>query len=417
MREPIDFSSWVAGLTALAFVLAYGVYVIIRARRHEQALRALSVRVLVTGSRGKSGTVRLIHQIVRDSGRAAYAKVTGTTAVELLPEGTEVPTRRLAAASVSEMPEAVIKARSLEADVGVFECMAVTPELIKLVHTSHVRSDIVVIPTIRLDHLEEEGLTEQEIARNIVESLPGCKHLVVGIEQPDVLDVVQAFCDANDITLTTARSTPDQPQVVGHHPTNVAVALEVAKLLGIDDEVARRSLFTASVEPRSLTMLLLEQTDGPDIGLVDLSGANDPQSAYEAIEGLGLNDETVVPILVHRWERPLRSLIFMSAVLGRFQTVGVSGPFWVWTKSFHPRLPDDSPQNHPDGSVVKITRSMAKKPELLVRRLIEREAHDPDSRVTVMLLENTHDSTADLLRKTFAREGREISLTDWLVPS
>jgi gamma-polyglutamate synthase len=414
--DSIDFSSWVAGWSALAFVVAYGVYLITRARRHERAVAALSQRVLVTGSRGKSGTVRLIHHIVRASGSATYAKVTGTTAVEILPEGTEVPTKRWAAASVNEMPDAVIRAQSLGAEVGVFECMAVTPELIRLVHTSHVRSDIVVIPSIRLDHLEEEGLSEQEIATSIVQSLPGCTQLVVGIDQPEVLRVVQEFCDAHDITLTIAQPIPDQPHVAGHHPTNVAVALQVARLLGIDQNIARDSISTASVEPRALTMLVLEVTDGPELGLIDLGGANDPQSAYEALRALGLNEEGVIPLLVNRWERPLRSLVFMAAVLGRFETVGVVGPLGVWTTSFHRRSPQNSHQAHHQSTVVKITRAMARKPRLLAQRLLAESDIEPGSKVTLVLMENTHDSTADQLRTTFARQGREISLSDWLVP-
>jgi gamma-polyglutamate synthase len=230
------------------------------------------------------------------------------------------------------------------------------------------------------------------------------------------LQVVQDFCDAHDITLTIAQPTPNQPHVAGHHPTNVAVALQVARLLGIDQNIARDSISTASVEPRALTMLVLEVTDGPELGLIDLGGANDPQSAYEALRALGLNEEGVIPLLVNRWERPLRSLVFMAAVLGRFETVGVVGPLGVWTTSFHRRSPQNSHQAHHQSTVVKITRAMARKPRLLAQRLLAESDIEPGSKVTLVLMENTHDSTADQLRTTFARQGREISLSDWLVP-
>jgi hypothetical protein len=164
-------------------------------------------------------------------------------------------------------------------------------------------------------------------------------------------------------------------------------------------------------------MLVLEKDDGADIGLIDLGGANDPQSAYEAIAALGLTDETVIPILVNRWERPLRSLVFMAAVMCRFPTVGVSGPLSMWTKSFHRRRPHHTEQEHQPSTVIRITRAMARKPDLLARRLLSEAARKPGSRVTVLLVENTHGSTAELLRTTFAREGREVSLTDWLVRS
>lgn len=414
MGEPIDFSSWVAGWTSLAFVIVYGIYILARADRHQKALSAIPTRVLVTGSRGKSGTVRLIYQIARESGKATYAKVTGTTAVELIPAGEEIPTRRYAAASVSEMPDSLIRAKALGAEVGVFECMAVSPELIKLVQESHVKSDIAVIPAIRLDHLEEEGLTEQEIARNIVKSLSGCKHLVVGTEQPEVLEVIKELCAEKEIAVVQAQPSPDQPKVQGHHPTNVAVALEVAKILGFPDEAATAALSAATLEPRTLTMLVVEREGGQQIGLIDLGGANDPQSSFEAINALGLTDESVIPILINRWERPLRSLVFMSAVLGRFPRVGVAGPLSLWTKFFHRRFPEHSEHSHTESAVVTITGWMARNPEMLARKLFDQEDSTSAERITLLLLENTHERVADLLRKTFETKGKEILLTDWL---
>ena len=97
MRETVDFTSWIAGWTALAFVVAYGIFLIRRSSRLKKALDAVPSRILVTGSRGKSGTVRLIHEILRRSGQSAYGKVTGTIAVELYPDGSEHETVRLGA--------------------------------------------------------------------------------------------------------------------------------------------------------------------------------------------------------------------------------------------------------------------------------------------------------------------------------
>lgn len=415
MGEPIDFSSWVAGWTSLAFVVSYGFYIFFRVRAHRSALAAVPVRILVTGSRGKSGTVRLLHQIVNASSRPAYAKVTGTTAVEFFPDGREIPTTRWGAASVSEMPEALVRAKVNAAEVGIVECMAVTPELIRLVQVAHVKSEIVVIPTIRLDHLEEEGLTEQEIAQSIVDSVPGCRHLVVGVEQPDVLRVIREHCDNNDVALTVAAPGPEQPYVPGHHPTNVAVALAVADLLGITAESAYQAIAEASLEPRSLTMFAVDCAPGWTVGLIDLGGANDPQSAFEAIESVGLPEGRVVPVLVNRWERPLRALVFISAVLGRFPRVGVSGTLAPWARFFHRAFPDHAGEPHRESEVVSVSHAMARNPQLLAERLVGSADIAPGERVTVMLLENTHEPVTDAIRKTFATQGREIPVAEWVL--
>ena len=226
--DAINVTSWIAGWTALVFVILYGVFLSIRARRLVTARGALSTRILVTGSRGKSGTVRLIHEILRRNGLPTFGKVTGTTAVELYPDGTEVPTTRLGAACVNEMPSAVMRANQLGATTGVFECMAVSPSLIELVSDSHIRPHIVVVPTIRLDHLEEEGLDEVSIARSIVDSVGKPGTLVVGVQQPEILEFFRATCRERGITLVEAVPRLGQPVVPGHHPTNVAVALAVS---------------------------------------------------------------------------------------------------------------------------------------------------------------------------------------------
>ena len=119
MREAIDFSSWIGGWTSLVFVVAYGVFLFIRSRRLREAQRDSGTSILVTGSRGKSGTVRLIHGIMSLTGDPVYGKVTGTTAVELYPDGEERETVRIGAASVNEMPESVMRAHTGRSGRGV----------------------------------------------------------------------------------------------------------------------------------------------------------------------------------------------------------------------------------------------------------------------------------------------------------
>ncbi len=89
MRETIDFSSWIGGWTSLTFVVLYGIFLFFRSRKLRVAQGNPRTSILVTGSRGKSGTVRLIHGIMSLTGDPVYGKVTGTSAVELFPDGEE----------------------------------------------------------------------------------------------------------------------------------------------------------------------------------------------------------------------------------------------------------------------------------------------------------------------------------------
>lgn len=414
MGGPIDFTSWIAGWTALGGVVAYGIFIVSRATRVAKARSGIDTRILVTGTRGKSGSVRLIHQVLRATDQPSYGKVTGTTAVELMPDGREVPTVRWAAAGVSEMPDAVIRAREAGATAGVFECMAITPELIRLVQDKYVQAQIVAIPTIRLDHLEEEGLTEFEIGKNILDSISGCDHVVTAIDQPDLLTYYREYCALQGITFTHVQATTDTPVVPGHHPTNVELALAVANLLGVDRDAAIRSFQDVSIEPRALSLQSITLDDGFELGLVDIGGANDPQSAYEALESWNLGDTVTVPIVVNRWERPLRSVVFMSAVVGRFPLIGISGTLYQWAKRVHGSDLDRDRRPHEVGTLFRLSRSMAKDPARIVDIVRAEPAFTAPHHAIVLLMENTHEPTTDLLRETFATKGREVVFSEWV---
>ena len=409
MRESIDFTSWIAGWTALAFVVAYGIFLIRRSSQVAKAHDAVPTRILVTGSRGKSGTVRLIHEILRRSGQSAYGKVTGTIAVELYPDGSEHETVRLGAASVNEMPEAMMRSASLGASVGVFECMAVSPDLITMVSNSHIRPQIVVIPTIRLDHLEEEGLDEETIGRSIIDSVGECDYLVVGIDQPDILDYAEEVCKERGITLVIASPSSTQPVIPGHHPTNIAVAVEVAALAGVEKKKALKFAVASSVEPRALTVMTYATKKKKHVEMIDLGGANDPQSAYEALDALSALRYPVVPIIVNRWERPLRSLVFMSAVMSRFPVVGVSGTLGFLTQQFHSLVPDHTAKPHRESVVFRLTRKRASDLEALAGTIFPLTKKGATG-ISVIIMENTHEPTIDLLRTTFATQGVEKPL-------
>jgi gamma-polyglutamate synthase len=416
MRDAIDFTSWIAGWTSLLAVIAYGALVISRARRVHQAQIAIPLRILVTGTRGKSGTVRLLHSMFMESGKPAYGKVTGTTAVELFPDGSEKPTTRFGAAGVSEMPEAVIRAAKHQVDVGIFECMAITPSLISLVVKSHVRPHIVVIPSIRLDHLEEEGLDERAIATSIIESVGPCEYVVAGSTQPDVVEVFEKYCGENNITLVTAAPDETTPVAAGHHPTNVAVAIAVATIAGLSPDEATRHLASSSVEPRALTMMSVE-VDGGVLNCIDLGGANDPQSAWEALAACCVDEKVVVPLLVNRWERPLRSVLFAGSVLGRFPLILTTGTLAKWSQSLHDGHLAHHRRDHDRSEIIRLSRANAKDPTKLYRDLVSRMPGQNNQEIFLIILQNTHESTADVLRKSLERDGVNVPLVSRQVKS
>ena len=121
--------------------------------------------ILVTGSRGKSSMVRLLHAVLCQAGQLPYAKMTGTAAAEISPSGVEQPTHRLGQVSILEMFDAMKRALNgtPRANELVMECMAVSPDLIALIAEEMLEPDIVVITNAQwrssghVDHHSDPG--------------------------------------------------------------------------------------------------------------------------------------------------------------------------------------------------------------------------------------------------------------------
>lgn len=410
--QAVDFSGWIAGWTALVFVVLFGLYLGLTARRAHRHRDEIPQRVLVTGTRGKSGTVRLIHAALSHNGIAAFGKITGTAASELFVDSSEHSTTRLGPATSGEMNSSLVRAAEQNAAVGIFECMAVSPSLVRLVTEQMVRPEIVVIPTIRLDHLEEEGTDEVEIARSILAATASVKTVVTGVTQPEVIAAFEELAKERDLNITFVTPTEATPQIAGHHPTNVAIALTVATLLGVSDNAAIAGMRDVSIEPRAQMFNRIQRGDGGELLLIDLSAANDPQSARDARDALGLQRKHIVPIIVNRWERPLRSLTFISATYGRFGTVGIAGTLTHWANRWVVRE-DRRREGH--GAHTKYV-SLPRKATRSADALWEWTNHFSSMRHrasrAIVLFENVHDKNADALRALFDRESTAIDFEE-----
>jgi poly-gamma-glutamate synthase PgsB/CapB len=399
----IDFSTWIPGWFSLAAVTLYGALLVGLAIRAKAARDKYKLRILVTGTRGKSGTVRLIHAGLLNSGFPTYGKVTGTTAVELFPTGEERETRRFGTPGISEMPQAVRRGIKSGASHGVFECMAISPSLIHTIQAKYVHGHIVVIPTIRLDHLEDEGLTEFEIGMNILNAISRCDYLVTGVEQPELIKAYANWASSAGTKFIHCRPDSGTPPVPGHHPVNVSIAKAVLKILEVDEETSNESLKKAGLEPRALDVFR-RNLAGKEVLMIDIGGANDPASAYEALANLRLDGEKIVPVLVNRWERPLRSVLFSSAVIGRFPVALVTGPLYRWL-----RRPQTQKFLQNSGSVdhktklIDVNYQDCFRPERIMKKLDNPEPLLEGPRLVFVFMENIHGTKVDLLRAQFEK--------------
>ena len=225
----------------IAAMIAFIIIWMIEKWRHRRALRAIKIRVMVNGTRGKTSVTRLIAAILREAGYRTWAKTTGTQAAWIMPDGTEREYRKKnRPVNIREQIPFIRNAVKDKAEAVVVECMALHPENQKMMAMEFVRPTIGVMTNARVDHVSEIGATEDETVGTLSLSIHPEERVVSGDKRFDAY--------------TDNRFEPDNEELpMGYlesfsYPMfedNVRQALGVAKILGIDRDKALQGMLKA----------------------------------------------------------------------------------------------------------------------------------------------------------------------------
>ncbi|MGQ0838978.1 poly-gamma-glutamate synthase PgsB [Actinokineospora sp.] len=272
----------------IATVAMFGAGVV-EQRRHFAQLNSIPHRVLVNGIRGKSSITRLCAGALRGGGLVTAAKTTGTAARFIHPDGSEEPVyRKFGIANIVEQIGIVRRAAAYRPDVLVIECMAVLPDLQEVNQAKLIKSTIGVLCNVREDHLAEMGPTLDDVARSLSRSMPvGGVCVTAERERLDILAREAAKRDC-ELVVVDPESVSDADMARFGWVTfkeNVAIALAVADLLGVNRQSAMAGMWAAPPDPGVLTVKMYAVA-GKLIKLANVFAANDPESTLMNIERL-----------------------------------------------------------------------------------------------------------------------------------
>ena len=159
-------------LLVLAILAALLIYCLLEGRAHRRLLRAIPIRVLVNGTRGKTTTTRLIHAGLAQNGIKAYAKSTGSEAMTLDESLNAVPmARKTSYVSVGEVIAFMREAARHGVKAVVVECMAVRPDLQKSLARSLLKPTHTVLLNDYVDHVAAMG-TAFRLSSRVIASEP-----------------------------------------------------------------------------------------------------------------------------------------------------------------------------------------------------------------------------------------------------
>ncbi|MCQ4079538.1 poly-gamma-glutamate synthase PgsB [Streptomyces sp. RB6PN25] len=263
---------------------------VLEQRRHYASLEQIPTRVLVNGIRGKSSITRLCAGALRGGGVVTVAKTTGTAARFIHPDATEEPVyRKFGLANVVEQIGIVRRAATYRPDALVIECMAVMPALQEINQEKLIRSTIGVLCNVREDHLAEMGPTLDDVARSLCRSMP-VDGVCVTAER-ERLHILQEEADKRNCRLIAVdpESVTDE-ELRGFSwftfKENVAIALAVAELMGVDRQTALRGMWDAPPDPGVLSVERYRTEDGKRLRFANVFAANDPESTLMNVRQL-----------------------------------------------------------------------------------------------------------------------------------
>jgi gamma-polyglutamate synthase len=243
--------------TAAAVIIFVGRHLYLNAR-HRKMRRKIPLVMGGWGTRGKSGTERLKAALLNSQGFGVISKTTGSEATFLhaWPHGKlyEIPLfRPYDKASIWEQQDVTRIASGMDAEVFLWECMALQPDYVEVLQQGWMKDDIATITNAYPDHEDIMGPAGIDIPDVMARFIPRSSVLLTSEEQmePVLREAANTvgtrtktvgWLEAGLLTRDILDRFP-----YNEHPYNIALVLAVAKELGIPEDVALKEMADRTV--------------------------------------------------------------------------------------------------------------------------------------------------------------------------
>jgi poly-gamma-glutamate synthase PgsB/CapB len=250
---------------------------------HIRALGNIPLRIHINGSRGKSSVTRLVASGLRSGGLKVLAKTTGSAPRIIDENGKDLVIHRLRTPSIGEQVKLLRYFAKKKPDAVVMECMAVDPQYQWIAEHKMVQSHIGVITNVRPDHLEEMGPSMKDITFSLSNSIPNNGQFLT-VQSPFNKHLRHISNERNTTfyEVDTDEVTPEYLSKFPflEHDENVALALKVCELAGVEKKTAKEGMLNTSPDPGALVLWELEFGDHHN-KFVSAFAANDPESTLK----------------------------------------------------------------------------------------------------------------------------------------
>ena len=290
---------------------------------HQKSLSKIPIRIHVNGSRGKSSVVRLIAAGLRSGGVKTVAKTTGTSPRIIDEFGHDKYIHRLRSASIGEQISLIRRFSKIKPDALVIECMAVNPQYQWISEHKIVRSTIGVMTNVRPDHLDEMGISINQITKSMANTIPFNGTLVTAEDKQ--LSLLESIAkDRNSKFYSTVEDKIDNDNISDfeylEHKENISLALKVCQLCGVEKNIALKGMSRCTPDPGALTMWKIKFKNN-NFEFINAFAANDPASTLKTWELVNerLNREKFAIFLNTRLDRQYRTVQLIDLIFKKLK--------------------------------------------------------------------------------------------------
>lgn len=311
-------------LVCFFLVLRYG---ILEQKRHQKNIDSIPIRINVNGIRGKSTVTRLITGIVTEAGYRTVGKTTGTSArmIYSFTDEEKPIVRRPEGPNIGEQRRVVAEAAKLGAEALVSECMAVNPDYQITFQEKLIQANIGVIVNVLEDHMDVMGPTLDEVAEAFLATIPYNGHLIT-VDGP-YLTYFERVAKKRGTEVIVANNSKITDEFLRKFdymvfPDNASLALAVAEVLDIPEEVAFTGMLNAHPDPGAMRITKFGNPSNTAY-FVNGFAANDAASTlriWERVGEIGYPIDSPIVIMNCRPDRVDRTEQFARDVLPYIET-------------------------------------------------------------------------------------------------
>ncbi|MEZ4437055.1 MAG: capsule biosynthesis protein CapB [bacterium] len=221
--------------------------------RIERARDRVPLSIGGWGTRGKSGTERLKAALFHGLGYDVFVKTTGCEAMMMHSVPGRLPLeifihRPYDKATIWEQRDMLELAARMDAEVFLWECMALNPRYVSLLQHEWMHDDYATLTNAYPDHEDIQGPAGEDVARVIAEFVPRDAALFTSEEEFLPLFVESARRRNTRLRVADPLDADLLPQDLlalfpyDEHPRNINLVSRLAEALGVDPILAMHTM-------------------------------------------------------------------------------------------------------------------------------------------------------------------------------